>query len=280
MLQGHKDPGILVAEIKMLQTLHDGAFLVVEGADDVRFWRTRRHAECELIDGDGKLNVVGCIRRLDADGYGGVLGAVDDDYDSLMGVTHGSRNLVATDAHDLECLLCRSSALDTVLAEFGNPSKISQFEKKTGDNVRTGLLERALVFGRLRWAALYLPLNIDSVAIRVQRFVDTDTWTVDSEELSRAVVPQGSYDVLTRAIEQLPLADPWYVVQGHDMMELLRIGLRRVLGDIPARIGTDQISQVLRAAISPGELRKTTWWTDIRAWETENSPYLVLVEED
>ena len=280
MPQGYKDPGILVAEIKMTRTIHAGAFLVVEGADDVRFWRTRRHAECELIDGEGKPNVVESIRWLDADDYGGVLGVIDDDYDSLMGVTHGSRNLIATDAHDLECLLCRSSALDTVLAEFGNPSKISQFEEETGVDARTGLLERALVFGRLRWVAAHFHLDINRRAIRVSRFVDTDTWAVDSEGLTRAVVPQESFDVLARSIERLPSADPWYVVRGHDMMQLLRIGLRRILGDIPASTGTDQISQVLRAAISPEELRKTTLWTDIRAWETKNRPYPILAEED
>ena len=280
MPQGYKDPGTLVAEIRMTRTLHDGAFLVVEGADDVRFWRTRRHEKCELIDGEGKPNVVESIRRLDADDYSGVLGVVDDDYDSLMGVTHGSRNLVATDAHDLECLLCRSSALDTVLAEFGNPSKISQFEEETGVDARTSLLKRSLVFGRLRWVAAHFHLDIDQGAIRVSRFVDIDTWAVNSEGLTRAVVQQGSSDVLTRSIEQLPSADPWYVVRGHDMMQILRIGLRRVLGDIPARVGTDQISQVLRAAIFPEELRKTTLWTDIRAWETENHSYPVLAEED
>ena len=280
MPQGYKDPGTLVAEIKMTRTLHDGAFLVVEGADDVRFWRTRRHEECELIDGEGKPNVVGGLQRLDAEGHDGVLGVVDDDYDSLMGVSYGSRNLVATDAHDLECLLCRSSALDKVLAEFGSSSKISQFERDTGVDARTGLLERALVFGRLRWAAVYFQLKVNPKAIRISRFVDIDTWTVDSEELARAVVPQGSSDVLTRSIAQLPLADPWYVARGHDMMELLRIGLMRVLGDIGASTGTKQISQVLRAAISPGELRKTTLWMDIRAWEIENQSYPVLTEED
>lgn len=280
MPQGYKDPGILVAEIKMTRTLRNSAFLVVEGVDDVRFWRARRHAECELIDGEGKLNVVESARRLDADDYGGVLGVIDDDYDSLMGVTHGSRNLVATDAHDLECLLCRSSALDTVLAEFGDPSKISQFEEDTGVDARTGLLERALVFGRLRWAAAHFHLDIDQGAIRVPRFVETDTWAVDSEGLTRAVARHKSPDVLARTIKQLPSADPWYVVRGHDMTQLLRIGLRCVLGNMPAKIGINQISQVLRAAISPEELRKTTLWTDIRAWETENRPYLILAEED
>ena len=81
----HKDPGSVAAEIKMIRMVHDGAFLVVEGVNDVRFWRTRRHDNCELVDGEGKLNVVGAVHRLDGEGISGVLGIVDDDYDNPVG---------------------------------------------------------------------------------------------------------------------------------------------------------------------------------------------------
>ncbi len=154
MPQGYKTPGTLVAEIKMSRMSHEGAFLLVEGKDDIRFWRSRRHVDCELVDGEGKRNVIGGIQKLDATSFVGVLGIVDSDYDPLTGISIESENLLLTDAHDLECLLCRSSALDKVLAEYGNHPKIERFENKTGDDVRTGLLKRALVFGRLRWAAV------------------------------------------------------------------------------------------------------------------------------
>ena len=49
--------------------------------------------------------------------------------DSLVGTEYGTVNLLRMDDHDLECLLCRSSALKKVLAEYGDESKISQFEK-------------------------------------------------------------------------------------------------------------------------------------------------------
>ena len=257
---------------------HDGAFLVVEGVNDLRFWSTRRHNACELVDGEGKSNVVGAVHRLDAEYILGVLGIVDDDYDSLMGTSRTSLNLVATDAHDLECLLCRSPALDTVLAEFGIARKIQEFEEAAGIDVRGGLLERAMVFGRLRWAASCHNLDIDSGAIRVPRFVDIDTWTVDDDELARAVSSGGSphdCDVLKRRIEKLPFADPWRVAHGHDMIQILRIGLMRVLGTLPASKGTEDIARVLRAAMSLEELQRTMLYADMRTWEHANA-YLVL----
>ena len=126
MPKGNKTPGTLVAEIKMSRMSHGGAFLIVEGNDDVRFWTppSRRHADCELVDGEGKQNVIGGIQKLDDASFAGVLGIVDSDYDPLNGIAIGSDNLLLTDAHDLECLLCRSSALDKVLTKYGNRSKI------------------------------------------------------------------------------------------------------------------------------------------------------------
>ena len=278
MLNGHKDPGSIAAEIKMTRMVHDGAFLVVEGVSDVRFWRTRLHNDCELVDGEGKPNVVGAVGQLDAEGLSGVLGIVDDDYDSLMGVTRTSANLVATDAHDLECVLCRSAALDSVLAEFGVARKIQAFREATGSDVRTGLLERAMTFGRLRWAAVRYGLDIDFGVLRVPRFVDRATWAVDGGELLRAVSAGSSshdYDALGRRIARLPLADPWRVARGHDMIEILRIGLQRVLGNLPASEGAKDITRVLRAAMSLEELQRTTLHTDMRTWENANG-YLMF----
>ena len=257
----------------MMRMEHAGAFLVVEGVTDMRFWRPRRWAECELVNGEGKKNVIGGVRRLDVDSFGGVLGIVDDDCDSLMDVDFGTGNVVRTDGHDLECLLCRSSALEKVLAEYGDESKIGRFERNAGTDVRSALLERALVFGRLRFAVRRNRLDIERSAIRVPRFVDARTWTVDEQGLIRALVKDGSTcdeDVVERCIAQLPVVDPWRVVRGHDMVSILRIGLGRVLGNVGAGIGEEQISSILRSGFTPADLQATTLWADMRAWEAGN----------
>ena len=142
---GYKEPGSLAAEIKMSQTIQDSPFLIVEGRDDRRFWLPRCQDDCEIVDGEGKKNVVGCIRKLDGENFRGALGVTDDDYDSLMGTPLASRNLVMTETHDLECLLIRSPALETVLAEFGVPEKINEFENVSGVDVRVFLISLPLL---------------------------------------------------------------------------------------------------------------------------------------
>lgn len=276
---GYKDAGSLAAEIKMSRMVQSGSFLIVEGNSDKKFWWPRCHQKCEVVDGEGKENVVGCIDRLDGEQFEGALGIADSDYDSLMGISYSSTNLLLTDTHDLECLLIRSAAFETALSEFGIPKKIDTFKATAGVDVRTALLERALIFGRLRWAALNFQLDINYDAIRVARFVSDRTWEVDFDGLIRGTVLPGTQTTeasLRHCIESLPEADPWNIAQGHDMVEILRIGLKQVLGAIPNSTGPQQISQVLRSAFSDQHLETTLLGGAIRNWETTNSEYPIL----
>ena len=278
-MQGYKSPGDLVAELRMNRMSHDGAFLLLEGKDDVRFWQSRRHSNCELVDGEGKLNVVGAVRRIDTARIPGALGIVDSDYELPTSPRAESDNLLYTDAHDLECLLCRSSALDKVLAEHGDAAKIRRFEHDAGIDVRTALLERALAFGRLRWAARARPA-IELRGMAVPWFVDEDTWTVDGEErlICGTVSDADARAAVRMRLAQLPDADPWYVAHGHDMVEILRTGLRRVLGDLPSGTKAKAIAGLLRAGMSPEALRKTGLGAGVHSWQAANRPYSVLAD--
>ena len=278
-MQGHKSPGTLVAEITMSRMSHAGAFLLLEGKDDVRFWRSRRHSNCELVDGEGKPNIVGAIRRIDTTRIPGALGIVDADYELPTSPRAESDNLLYTDAHDLECLLRRSSALDKVLAEHGDAAKIRRFERDAGIDVRTALLERALAFGRLRWAARARPA-IELRGMAVPRFVDEEKWTVAGEErlIRETVSDAADVQVITDRLARLPEADPWYVAHGHDMVEILRTGLRRVLGNLPARVAAQDVAGLLRAGMSPEALRKTGLGAGVYSWQAANRPYSVLAD--
>ena len=270
MPTGHKNPGNIVAEVKM-ERVDDRSVLIVEGDDDTRFWEPLKHSACALVAGEGKPNVMAAIQCLDGD-VGGVLGIVDEDYDCLMGKGLGSSNLVAVSPHDLECfLLCQAPAFDSVLAEFGTRKKIDAFEAREGSDVPTALLRRASAFGQLRWAHA-CGLSIRSEEIRISRFLDEGTWQVDREGLTRAAAA-GLEDELERCIGRLPQVQPWRLVRGHDVLAVLRIGLRNVLGDLPSSVGVPDIARVLRVA---GGLEGTTLLEEIRRWEGANPPYRVL----
>jgi len=269
-------PETLVAELKMRRTLHSGSFLVLEGKDDRRFWTTRCHHDCRPIDGNGKSNVVRGLLRLDEIKFPGALGLIDSNHDHLAGRPLPSPNIVTTDAHDLECLLCRSSALHSVLAEFGERDKIERFEQEAGEDVRTALLRRGLVFGRLTWVARQHAPSTAPPPVR--RFADEASWEVDEDRLFSEAANrlEMNESILRHQVAELPQADPWHVVRGHELIELLRIGLRRKLGNLPTSTGVQAIGRVLRAAMPEQELRATIMWRDMTRWEASNTPYRVL----
>src|SRR5438105_471262 len=103
----------------MLRTQHSGAFLLVEGVDDARFFTTRTDSRrCRLVLAGGRENVLGAIAVLDRASFKGALGAVDADFDRIIGAgTAPAPNLAVTDTHDLEMMLIQSPALERLLAE-------------------------------------------------------------------------------------------------------------------------------------------------------------------
>ena len=286
-----KTPGDIEAEILMTRQVHKGSFLLLEGQDDSKFWRGRiAKGECDIVIADGKSNVIGTIKKLDARQFQGVLGIVDDDldtpnecqyFDKFNGHQHFSVNLIGTDASDLECWLLRSPALESVLLELGDTAKIQQYERRTGLSIREGLWENGLVFGRLRWLESRRAWNQEvSVAkeLKPERFIDRDTWRANEAEVLEAAARRVDLDAeeLRVLLDGLPSADPWFICQGHDMTEILRLGLQNVLGDLKTTQTKDNIASSLRLAFHDIHLAATQLYADIKNWERLNIHYQIL----
>lgn len=277
-----KTPGEIEAEILMSRQVHRGSFLLVEGPDDSKFWRGRIiKGDCEIVIAMGKPNLVGAIERLDMRQFVGILGIIDDDFDCLEQRRYNSDNLISTDAHDLECLLLYSPALESVLGELGDQAKIMRFEQHAGVSVKDALLNNGLVFGRLRWLALrqdwclgvgvHTPLN-------PARFIDSETWAVKEPEIMDATAQTLNLNVedLRGLLDDLPSANPPHVCQGHDLTEILRIGLQKVLGNLKTTYTKDDIASSLRLAFHDTHFAATQLYADIKNWERLNIPYQIL----
>ncbi|MFZ4699692.1 MAG: DUF4435 domain-containing protein [Candidatus Methylumidiphilus sp.] len=276
-----KTPGIIANEIIMSRVLFEGSFLLVEGPDDYKFWQTRIcDGRCELIVTEGKSNLLGAIDNLNARNFIGALGIIDDDGDSLENSRMLSANIIATDGHDLECLLLQSPALERgVLAELGNSMKIERFQQQSGLTVRDRLLENGLFFGRLRWLSKRMGWQLKFEALKPERFMDREAWLVNVENLNKVAATQltrTNTEEISDLLETLPNADPWLVCQGHDLLEILRLGLQKVLGEMKTSQGKSHIAALLRAAFHDTHLAATRLYQNIRVWERANAPYQVL----
>lgn len=275
-----KTPGTIEAEVLMERMVHTGSFLLIEGDDDVRFFRSRiDEASCHLVDCRGKRNAQAAIVRLDQRRFRGALAVVDDDFDTLIGTPLPSDNLVRSDAADLECLLMRSPALDRALVELADPDALRRLNEKEG-GVRAALLSRGLPFGQLRWLALRRGWSLPFEQLKAANFIDATSWQVKLDALYAEGVRLGmplSVDAIPAELVALPTADPWWVCRGHDLIDILLVGLRGALGrggrQQPSR---ESISSLLRQSLHADELAATGLHAGIVGWQDRNAPYQVL----
>lgn len=276
-MDGHKNPGVIESEIMMLRAVRDVSILILEGENDIRFWEPFKENGCELVNAEGKPNVLGAIQRLDANGHIGVLGIVDSDYDIVEGTELQSKNLLRTDCFDLECTLSRFDALRKVAVNFGDPTKVEKFESTSFRSINQEIIEKAAMIGRIRWAAFREGIRLDTNNMRIQRFIDDLTWEFKSLDLvSSVVLNSDDKRDLEEAITELPEHSPWLVSNGHDVIELLRLGLRSVLGNLRPHVSSNSLAAALRAAVSRDEIESTDLWKSIREWELRNSGFKIL----
>jgi hypothetical protein len=271
--------------------------LFVEGFDDQKFWYDQvDKTKCTVIQSSGKEHVIVNVENFTEEKKV-VLGIVDDDFDSLEGKTLDLPNLIATETHDLECLLLRSRAFESVLIEYADDEKITMLEKTEGRKIREALLDRGMIFGRLRWLSvrnkwgLYTDYHEKSKKkfepIKRKHIVDKEKWVIN-ESMLLEVVPQElaklghslTEEELKNLIASLPQdADPWKVCNGHELVYLLETALSEKLATSEPKKGGirygDEIPKLLRQSIKT-EFLATELARKIKTWEDNNQPYQIF----
>ena len=273
-ISASKTGGIVVAEVEMTATSFGGHFLLVEGEDDSRFWKTRiDKAHCQLIIAGDKDNVIEASRLLDKKRFANAFGVVDQDFDWVDDAHHSPR-VAITDSHDIETMMADSQAFDKVLAEHGSIEKITAFEHAEGITVLDALIKRALPFGRLRWYNHQEHLGVCFDDLRPYRFVDKETWALDESALGKEFSKQatakhsafnpGQFTQWLSSAE----GDPWLIIQGHDLLCILAQGLKKVLGS--AQLGERDLAKAFRLAYEQAFFEKTALCGFVRRWEQAN----------
>lgn len=270
--------GDVLSEITMTRTTYSGALLVVEGSSDSKFFRPRiQQPQCDLIIAGSKSAVCGAVAQANIKGIPGVVGVIDDDYDSICGVPPPGPYIKRLDARDLETMILTSAALERLLIEAGDQQKIAAFETMERTSVREALVSRALIFGKLRLLSRQHMWNIDfSSDLKPFRFADWTSWSANdtaviSTAASLANISVARLESLVAAVPDYP---PSSILHGRDTLAVLSIGLRNRIGNRQAAI--DDLSLMLRLAFDKEMAESTEVFKNLRAWETKNVPYRLL----
>lgn len=265
---------VIANEIRMKRSQHRGTFLVVEGRDDRLFMeRFTCNVTCKIVVAEGKVNVEEVITILDQDNFDGVLGIVDADFDRIECIERGSPNMVMPPYHDLETMLMCSPALDRVLNEYASQTKI----RNSKIDILEELIDKALPVAYLRLISLRERLDLRFDGLNYSSWVNLNSLAINIDNLVREVRNKSqrhdlSSEMLSAAIREVELENPnsREMCSGADLIEILAIGLRRVLGtNQKSSVNGINLRRSLRLAYSDGEFLKSSLGKDIRRWETK-----------
>ncbi|MEH2452589.1 DUF4435 domain-containing protein [Nostoc sp.] len=272
-------------QIRLRRSTYTGTFLLVEGSSDKTFYkRFVDKLVCELVETSGKPSskqrAIEILKILEQSNFQGVLAIVDADFDRLETLLYTSPNLLRTDSHDLETMLINSPAFNKVLAEFGSEEKIAQFNR----DIRLVLVQNGISVGYLLWISKYDGLNLTFEGITFSKFIDEQTLQIDELKLIQEIKNKSQAFSLNEKYLQERLKsqksnnhDPWQICCGHDLVEILSFGLRKVLGSNKAAdVEPNSLERSLRLAYEEIYFHQTQLYLEIRTWESKNQPFRVL----
>ena len=283
LMQQGLSADILANEICMRRTQYAGSFLVVEGATDVRFFQNlTNEKDCNIVDALGKERAVATVEVIDQRKVTGVVAIVDADFERLDTIPDKSSNILLTDTHDLETMMLQSPALEKLLAEFGSIEKLTTL----AEDIRMLLIRGATLLGFLRFISHRDKLNLRFKELSFERFVDKNTLGLDIVEMAKTVKnhsqkPGINIGDITSQIENLrdQPHDPWQVSCGHDVISILSIGLRKLIGtQQPNEVKPELLEMCLRLSYDRGFFATTKLFEHLREWEYRSPGYRVLAE--
>lgn len=280
-MKEHITPNDIANEVRMKRTQHAGAFLIVEGGDDGRLYGNFiDQKKCRIVIAQGRENAVQALAILEQDRVPGVLTIVDADFWILEKTLPTSSNLLLTDTHDLETMIIKSPALDKIISEFGHAGKISNLKR----DIRTLLIESGIDIGFIRLINSRTTLSLDFKYLSFNKFVDVRTLNVNIPELVRILKARSHVRSIDESDIQSQINtlkneeyDPWQVCCGHDLVNILSIGLTRLMGSANAKsVDIESLEKNLRLAYESSYFFTTEVCKKIKVWEIANKPYKVL----
>jgi hypothetical protein len=273
----NKTVGEVVTEAIMLSAAKPGhSILLVEGVDDVKFWKPRVVAECFVVYATGKKTAQSAVDRLNDRDFGRHVGVFDRDYDEMGEATNIARNRIFWDAHSLETALFFSAAGDKVLAELFDPDDVARLERKFGQPIKDLIVASCERFGRVRLLHQLRSGNVEVEATNLYRVYSPGAGhQLRDETLHAEAVRCGAVPSVVQAANQINSIDGWharFLIRGHDLGVLLNIYAREFGGVTAVAIAESS----LRLAFERGDLEAASVCGDLLLWEAANPPFKVV----
>jgi hypothetical protein len=274
----------IAAQVRLVRQAHKGTILLLEGATDARvFDRFVDERACDIEIGFGKENVLRAIDLLEEDGFFGVIGIVDADFDRVLEISHSIENICVTGLHDLDLMIFASPAFETYIKEYADDELIAREFGSDFDRCRAKIVEAALPLARCRLISEHRHLRLYFVDLRHDEFVAEHDLSVTVDGLHQTIINRSKTScTLTQlksfvASEFAQVAEPYQLVNGHDIAAILGIALRRLIGKRRRdQTWASEVEAGLRLAFDWSAMQTTGVYHCVKRWEAANEPYRVF----
>ena len=266
---------------RMLRAAFNGLICVFEGSSDcnvyVAMFDLQKQVRYLCV---GPL-VMAVMRRLNGTATTGVIGIMDADFCRLEGNCPIEENLFVTDDHDLEVGLIFSSAFPKVVSELGSVEKVHR-AMGNGDLsiLQNALLKATTHIGSLRWLNQTNSLSLNFDRVDFSKFIDEEALIEDSERMCKLICQRSNkHGLIESAVRGVAanLAKAPSLRQlccGHDMVEVLRIALRRLWGTNNANYTSEEeLARMLRLAYSNVDFSRTALYQALKDWGERNPDF-------
>lgn len=284
--------GIRIAtKIRMLRSVKCKISLViVEGDTDRRlFGKFINEPKCEIVVAEKRENVIEAINILNEAKIYGYFGIVDLDFASVEGDIEDIPNLFLTDTHDIESMIIKSPSLENIISEFADKDKLVGFQKSKAKSLREVLIESTKPIGYFRWFSLRKNLGYSFKDIDFSKFINSNTLDIDNAKLITEVLNKSQkYNLrevnrIEKGIKQIisDKHDPWHLCCGHDMSQILLIGLKNIFGlHNTHNLKWKEFEGDLRLAYEFKFFSKSGLHSKIKEWESNSHGFLVISRDE
>ena len=279
-----------IANSIMQNTPFKGHYLIVEGLKDEKLYgRFISDQEIKIKIAFGKQKVKEIIGILTKRGFDRKIGIIDADFMRIIEEEVEIDGLFITDDHDIEVMVIKTRALDSVLRVFCSKSKIQEFEKKHKVSVRDQIFELGKEIGYLKLAnkihnfgLVFKPKIPEGNQIKYKNFISDKTLKyLGDEKLIDTVINYSvnkseniqSKNTINNKLSTIkeneyPIEQ---LINGHDLTNVLFILMKKVLSSKNKMLQyTNSVEDSLTLAYEFDDFKKTDLYAEIKNWADEN----------
>lgn len=270
-------------------------YLLTEGEKDTLLFSkfiNKENIEIRPVFGCSKL--LECFDILECRNVKKHIGIIDGDFHRILGTAPEIENLFLVDYHDIEVMMIKSNALNSIINISGYGFKVTEFERDNNVSLLNALLNSAKNIGYLRLAnnihslgLKFKPDKPEGNQIPYKDFICDDLVSHDYETMIKRIMDYSrnkskelkkEMDIKEKFLEiSQNEYDINQLVNGHDITNILSMFfVKKIKCKKSCVADHNAITDSLILAFETTEFQKTNLYQELKNWSAENNVALFV----